>query len=591
MVTDIDPGRATRLYSLARELSRALTAPDVVAAVFAGVSQLGASSTGLWLLSGDALHFVSGAGAARYELAANLSSLALDADLPGPEAVRRCRTVTYASAAERNARWPALRGLHTGSQGTAVLPLQASGRVLGCLHIAFPSETGADQLDLPYLEGLAELCAAALDRALLHDAERDRQALLLEASVAVSGADSFAESLRRLAEVAASRLADMCLIDVWEEGRQIRRMAAVHRDPAVAPLVDELAERYPPAVGGEHPAFRAMAEGRSRWLGHVDEEFLRATTRDERHLDLVRRLGLRSFISVPLMGAGEVLGAITLVLTGAERSFGPADVLLAEQLAGQVAGVIGAARRLDRQHEVAHSLQSLLLPAHLPDLPGIEVCARYQAARRDAEVGGDFYDLVGLPSGRVGFAIGDVEGHDPMAAAVMGQLRSALRALAGQLREPGLLLDGLRWSWDLLGFERMATCLVGRLDPTDGSLVVASAGHLPPVLIRPDGRLGLLPVGCSPPFGLEAPPAVEHSVRVAPGSTLFLYTDGLVERPGLAIEDGIESLLEVLSGAGSACGPLDELCEKALANRPAETEPSDDIALLALRWTGDCPPG
>lgn len=552
-------------------------------AVFSRLVEMGATNSGLWLVRAGTLRYVGGAGVA--SVPEDIAAMPLDADLPGPQSVRDNAIITFGSAEERDRRWPSLIGLPGQAFATAVLPLVVGERRLGCLHIGYPRRMGPADFDLDFLEGLAELGAAALDRAQMHDAERARQTLLLEASRAVAHAGSFQQALVRLAEVAVPDLADLCLIDIWEE-RAIRRMAAVHADPAVAELVRELGDRYPPQPGSPHPGAVVIEEGRSIYATEIPSGFLRRIARSPHHLEVAEQLGVESYMSVPLMVAGEILGAITLVSAGSGRRFGPDDLRLAEDLAGQVTDVVFSARQNERQHELAHQLQRLLLPEALPEVAGVEVSARYLTARRDAEAGGDFYDVVVLPSGRLGFVIGDVEGHDPVAAAIMGQLRSALRALAGQHREPHALMDALRWSWDLLGFSRMATCLIGRLDPDDGSVVACSAGHPPPVLIGPAGDVHLVEVATSPPLGAPSGPSRETRLTIGGGRTLFLYTDGLVETPDLNIDRGLDNLLDLLRSAHGL--DLDEMCDKVLANRPAAGSP-DDIAMLALRL-GASPP-
>lgn len=578
-----DTSGTARLYALARALTGALTAVDVAKAVFERMTELGACTTGLWLVRSGVVHLVGGAGLADEHIE-SVSAMPLDADLPAAEAIRTQRVVTIASFDERNRRWPALVGVPSISLAIAALPLVASGRALGCLHIGYPEEKNEEEFDIPFLERLAELCAAALDRAQLHDAERDRQTLLLDASTAVAQAGGFSDALHRLARVAVPRLADVCLIDIKEDPHRIRRMAAVHADPEMQPLVDVLHERYPPEVGGRHPAAQAMAEGRSHWLTDMPEEYLRSTTLDDQHYELTRQLGFTSFVCVPLLVAGESVGAITLVSAGSGRRFGASDLTLAEELADHVGDVVAAARRQERDREMAHTLQRLLLPTQLPAIPGLEICARYYTAQRDLEAGGDFFDVVQLPSGRVGFVIGDVEGHDVEAAALMGQLRSAIRALAGQHREPHELLDALRWSWDLLGFSRLATCLIGRLDQRDGSVVMCSAGHLPPVLIGPNGGAALLDLKGSPPLGAPAGPVADHCFILPPGATLFLYTDGLVESGRLGVDAEMERLCRALDEGGSA--PLTELCDGLVDEPFWSGERPDDVAILAVRRVG-----
>ena len=407
----LDPTGAARLYSVARALTSAVTVADVIAAVFDRLAGWGASTAGLWLLDGGTIRYTAGSGIAD-RVPAALTSIALDDAVPVADCIRSGQVVLFGSGAERDQRWPKLAGVTKAAEATAVLPLIASGRILGGLHIGYPATMAPDDFDVAFLGGLAELGAAALDRAQMHEAERERESVLLD---------------------------------------------------------------------------------------------------------------------------------------------------------------------------TAHVLQRLLLPDRLPVVAGLDVAARYLTARPEADAGGDFYDLVRLPSDRVGFVIGDVEGHDPVAAAIMGQLRSALRALAGQHREPDLLIDALRWSWDLLGFSRMATCLVGRLDPADGSLTMCSAGHLPPVRVGPAGA-ELLSIPASPPLGATAGPATATLAKLAAGTTLFLYTDGLVEARRRGIDSQLGRLQRVL--CASATAPVDEMCERVLSEMVGTGDQPDDVAVMALRWTG-----
>lgn len=238
------------------------------------------------------------------------------------------------------------------------------------------------------------------------------------------------------------------------------------------------------------------------------------------------------------------------------------------------------ARRHDREHEMAAELQRQLLPTALPQPPGLQTAVRYLTAERGAAAGGDFYDTAVLPSGRLGLVIGDVEGHDAIAAVVMGQLRSAIRALAGQVRQPADLVDALRWSWDLLGFERSATALMGRLDLATGDLVMASAGHPPPLILDASGSARLLPVDPAPLLGCPGPPAVDYSTRLGEGDTILLYTDGLLEVPGVSLSEGEEQLRVAAQAAGE--GSVEDLCD-LLLSRLLRHPRRDDVALLAIR--------
>jgi serine/threonine-protein kinase RsbW len=579
----LDPRGTTRLYAAARALAGALTADEVASSVLDhALVDFYASAAGLWLVEAGNIIFVGGAGHWRGAPDA-VGPIPLDSDLPAAEALRTGEMVLIGSREERDQRWPVLSQLGALAQAIAVLPLVARGRPLGCLHIGYRIALARNEFDLPFLRALAELVAAALDRTQLYDAERARQVFLLDAWRAVTDADGYGDTLRRLAAIAVPRLADLCLIDVMETGGNVHRMAAVHADPAKAGLVAELADQYAPSPDGPHPASGAMLLGQSEWSSKMSDGFLRETTRDERHFEIVKQLGFQSYMCVPLIAGSDALGAITFVSAGSGRRFDGSDLALAEELASRVANVVAGARRHDREHQLAHELQRLLLPERLPRRPDLDLAVRHLTAAVGAEAGGDFYDVVSLPSGRIGFLIGDVEGHDTTAAATMGQLRSAARALAGQVREPGQLVDALRWSWDLLGFRRIATAVFGRVDPVSGNVVMASAGHLPPVLVDADGQASLVPVQPSPPLGVSAGAAVDYSFTMGRRDTLFLYTDGLVEWRHGPIDEALQRLCALLQD--TALASLDEVCEKMLLAHDPAGPRHDDVAILALRLT------
>ncbi|HWG74566.1 MAG TPA: GAF domain-containing SpoIIE family protein phosphatase [Acidimicrobiales bacterium] len=407
-----------------------------------------------------------------------------------------------------------------------------------------------------------------------------RLSFLLDTATALAGARDYPDTLQRLAAAAVPELADLCLIDVGEPDGTLRRMAAVHADAAKADLVDELRNNYPPDPSSPHPGRVAMTTARPSWSETMPDDFLRLTTRDSRHLELVKALGFESYMCVPLVDGDEVLGSITLVSAGSGRVFDAADLDLPSELASRVATVVASARRHQRDRQVANDLQHHLLPTVLPTPAGIERAVRYLTAT-GAEAGGDFYDMVVLPSGRIGLMIGDIEGHDATAAALMGQLRSAARVLAGQFREPAQLVDALQWSWGLLGFERSATAVFARLDTSNGDLVAASAGHPPPMVVDGKGGARFVAVEPSPPLGVPGGVAVDHRTVLVTGETLVLYTDGLIESPGVSLSEGAAALLAV--GRQAASADPEELCDAILAALTPEGPRRDDVALLAVQ--------
>ena len=294
---------------------------------------------------------------------------------------------------------------------------------------------------------------------------------------------------------------------------------------------------------------------------------------------ILRQVGIRSLLGVPLIVEGELIGVLH-VGSLTPREFTADDAELLALAAARVAPGIERARLFDelgRQQSVAESLQRGLLPDRLPTLPDVDVAARYVPAID--EVGGDWYDVVELRGGRVGIAIGDVVGHGVRAAALMAQLRAVLRAYALTERDPATvltLLDNYVQHSHPMG---LATVVYAVLDTEDGSLTVAVAGH-PPLLLAGDGTAALLDVRGGPPIGaVPFPHYVAHTVHLARGDTAVLYTDGLVERRGETIDTGLERLRQ------AAVGELDpeRLCSRLLDELVHGTRAPDDIALVAFR--------
>ena len=274
-------------------------------------------------------------------------------------------------------------------------------------------------------------------------------------------------------------------------------MACHHRDPTKADLVRELRERYPPDPNGRHPTVDVVAQGRSRWSGVMTDSFLRTTCRDDRHYQIVRTLGFESYMAVPLMANGRVLGTVTLVSAGSGRRFDSEDLDWAEQLAVQVSSVLDQARRHQHEATVSHTLQRSLLPGSLPVVEGVELAARYLPATTYAEVGGDWYDVV-ADGDRLCLVIGDVEGHDLHAATVMANLRHGLCLLLAEGISPSEALDRLNRFSLRSNLDRMATLLITDIDLSTGTMSVASAGHFPPV-VRRFGGAELVDVDPVPP--------------------------------------------------------------------------------------------
>ena len=216
------------------------------------------------------------------------------------------------------------------------------------------------------------------------------------------------------------------------------------------------------------------------------------------------------------------------------------------------------ARAYERELSNVEMLQRSLLPERLPDIKGIQVAAMYMPG--GADVGGDWYDAIPLDGGRVGVAMGDVVGHGIGAASLMGQLRHAMRAYAVEGHSPAGVLDRLAKLVRGLDGGQMATLLYLVMEPDHGTVRFANAGHVPPLVLDPDGDAHYLESAHNPPLGVfDSPDHLETTMELTPGSTIVLYTDGLVEERGVSIDQGLEALR--LAASQDACHP-DELCER-----------------------------
>jgi serine/threonine-protein kinase RsbW len=408
------------------------------------------------------------------------------------------------------------------------------------------------------------------------------QRFLLDAATVIMDASGFRETLRALAAVAVPSLGDICLIDVVDERGGLTRMAAAHNDPGHGDLIDELRRGYPPDPFGAHPSLRAMRERQVVWSRDLTDEELRRFTRDQRHFDIVRALRMSGYMCVPLLTGGEAFGCLTLVTGPSGRKINADDVALAEQLARQVTQVIAKERRYDAVRAISHTLQASLLPADAPHVDGFDIAVRYVPGTRDAEVGGDFWDVTELPSGELALAIGDVAGHDAVAAATMAQLRSVCRALRPSTQTPADLVDALQRTWDQLGLERVATAVFAKLDRDTGALRIATAGHPPPLLVT-SGTATVVELDPTPPLGAAALPALNWAGELPVGGALVFYTDGLVEDRYRDVDDGVRRL--VRTAAGAPLTDAADLAERLLTCIP-DDDRSDDVALLVVRRTG-----
>src|SRR5215469_1270094 len=291
-----------------------------------------------------------------------------------------------------------------------------------------------------------------------------------------------------------------------------------------------------------------------------------------------------SFLAVPLVARGIVLGCATFARPAARPAFGPGDIALAEELASRAGVSIDNARLYDRERRTASALQQGLLPSE-PSVPaGLAVAHRYLSVGASI-VGGDWHDIVQLMTGQAALIVGDAMGHGPEAAAVMVQLRTAAHTLADlELPPEEILLRLDRMATDMAAAP-FATCIAAIIDPAASTCMLAKAGHLPPMLTLADGDTRVLDLPLGLPIGLGAGSYEATTINLPPGATLALYTDGLVESRTRPLEDGLTALGAVLGTALTRPGhTLDSACEEVTEALHSRGE--DDTTLVLARVLG-----
>ncbi|MFI5900144.1 SpoIIE family protein phosphatase [Streptomyces cyaneofuscatus] len=296
----------------------------------------------------------------------------------------------------------------------------------------------------------------------------------------------------------------------------------------------------------------------------------------------ISHLGITAAAYMPLIAQARPIGALGLLYRD-KAGFTPDERNLLMALGTSIAQSLQRAMLYEQEHDLAEGLQQAMLPRRIPAVPGAQVAVRYRSARLGRDIGGDWYDLIPLPGGRVGAVIGDVQGHDTHAAAVMGQLRIVLRAYAAEGHSPATVMARASVFLHELDTDRFATCTYAEVDLTTGVVQVVRAGHVDPLVRDVDGSCRRMPAEGGLPLGLSAEfGRLEYPVSTAeldPGQTMILFTDGLVELPGSDLDEGMQLLTTLVSNGPQNLQKLaDELCD-AVDVRGGQ----DDVALLLLR--------
>jgi PAS domain S-box-containing protein len=422
------------------------------------------------------------------------------------------------------------------------------------------------------------------------EAARRRLALIADASARIGTTLDLERTARELADVAVPELADVAAVNLLDAVVAGRRTGLGPAEPAVIRALavraadgpDALEVAEPPGQVARYAPDRLVTEcvrtGRPVMVAQVEDEDLARIARSPEAAAQLQRAGVHSYLAVPLIARGEVLGALDLKRTRNTVPFGRDDLLLARELAARAAVQIDNARWYQNARTTALTLQRSLLPSHPPVTGGLEVASRYQPAGATSEVGGDWFDVIPLDGDKTALVVGDVMGSGIDAAATMGRLRTATTTLASLDLDPAVLLEHLDRITSGLDHS-IATCVYAVHDPGLGRCRIANAGHLPPALVRPGHPPELLDLPTGAPLGVGGVAFSTTDIDFAPGDQLVLYTDGLVETRRHSLDERLDALLALLD---DPTRPLEEMCD-LLLRALHHPDNHDDVALLVAR--------
>ncbi|PVE04821.1 SpoIIE family protein phosphatase [Streptomyces scopuliridis] len=428
---------------------------------------------------------------------------------------------------------------------------------------------------------------------------REGLALLNEAGMRIGTTLDVTRTAQELASMPVPRFADFISVDLLDSVlrgdeptpgpasgevlmRRVAHCAHAREAPEAATRIGEVAS-YPEAS----PPARCLATGRAVLTGPWDPDYHAWMADRGRHGPLPD-LGVHSLVAAPLVARGNTLGVALFSRRTHTTTFTEDDLTLAEQLVGRAAVCIDNARRYTRERGTAETLQRSLLPRGLSPQSAVEVATRYLPADSQYGVGGDWFDVIPLSGSRVALVVGDVVGHGIHASATMGRLRTAVRTLADIDLPPDELLTHLDDVVGRLASENTdpvsdedigASCLYAVYDPVSRRFCAARAGHPPPALATPDGTVSLLELPGGPPLGLGDLPFESAEFEIPEGSTLVLYTDGLIENRTHDITSSIDGLCEILTHPSPS---LESTCDTVLRTL-LSPRPEDDVALLVAR--------
>jgi GAF domain-containing protein/anti-sigma regulatory factor (Ser/Thr protein kinase) len=547
-----------RLQEITAALSQAATRGEVGDACVRYALRLVGADAGFIVLTGaggSSVQMLSSTGYSEQALQA-WSALGLDADVPFARAIQSGEPVWALTRDEMN--------VFTGTpadedEGWVSVPLRTPAGIHGALHISLREPRELTEGERRLLQSIVSQCALALERSQLYDDEqrlREQSERLQRMTARLSNAVTQAEVAEVVVDAAVegSDASSAHIFAVNEERQVARRLATRGVD-----TYDEVVE-----LSLEEDSQIARAARRGGWWHDAPD---------------LSGVAESTSVVLPLVSGRRSVGVLELGWAD-PIALEPDDQAYLRTLASQGAQALDRARHFESERSIAETLQRSVLPVSLPLLPGVQLAARYLPGTQEVDVGGDWFDAFELTDGRLGLVVGDVVGKGVHAAASMGQLRNALRAISiERLKPPSVLTRLDRLASDALDTS-FATVVYGIVDTSTGTLRFSSAGHPPPVVAYPDGRVELLEDGRGLPLGTGLGSKYRQSVVDLPaGSVVVLYSDGLVERRGHTIDEGLDSLVAAI---GSAPKDSERMLEHVLEH-VVGAERADDVAILAAR--------
>ncbi|WP_119066232.1 PAS domain S-box protein [Rubrobacter indicoceani] len=418
---------------------------------------------------------------------------------------------------------------------------------------------------------------------------RRRLDFLVEADTVLLSSTGYKQRLRDTAKLAARNLCDWCLVDVVDETGNLTQVSSHHEDPLKQELLDELERHRNLGEGATGVATSVYESGKPLLMPDTSALVAGNAFIDEERRKLLEKLGMGSLMSVPLLARGRTLGVMTLVSSDPIRTYGREDLSLAENLAYRCALAADNALLYRERSRIARTLQQSLLPK-IPEVENVEVGVVYLSVGEESLIGGDFYDLIQTDSGKLLAVVGDVCGKGPAAAAVTALARYTIQAVVMEKDSPANALNSLNRAM-LRQVEDVKFCTVacGRLEEAEGTngefdFIVARGGHPALILVRASGEVEKINPKGRVIGVFDAPGLEEEWVRLKPGDSVVLYTDGVIEAKNAEGElFGEEHLLETLAGLKglSARQIADGLCD--MAHEFSDGSLKDDIAILVIR--------